>query len=381
MKKEKNYENYTLLYEHRPPKLEEFIELYKKNRFKARVLFFNGEYEGLRSYRLVKFNKEKDNFDIVLYVRKYGISKTNVLYHRETIQSQIFKKDSKYYYKTKGKKLLQLTYNHITQYDINCQKKMVGIFLNEFPPLEIIMRYDLLRSKSFNYIKKHKLTSLRKMLNYTYKAPYNISKELDKLPANDIFRRWLYFYSDYITNIENINIDYLKNNISYFTDILKMAQITNTIINLGWSAKRFEQEHNKMGEIITEIKFSQENETPLNNSKIFIDFANYSGFNLIKSNKELVLEGMYQHHCIATYENQINNGNSGIYHVNGYTLELGFYEKGVWLKQIKGKYNVNPPTEFKVEIEKYINNFNTKNGVDTSTFKTKNTQYDCFDVQ
>jgi hypothetical protein len=33
---------------------------------------------------------------------------------------------------------------------------------------------------------------------------------------------------------------------------------------------------------------------------------------------------MMQKHCVGTYINKVSSGHCGIYHVNGYTLELGF---------------------------------------------------------
>ena len=86
--KDKFYKDgHVILGEHYSSKVKKLYELYESDKFKARVYFMNEKYEFDNS-RLVLFMKDNGDFDIVNFVRKYGISKTNIIYSREKRTAQ-----------------------------------------------------------------------------------------------------------------------------------------------------------------------------------------------------------------------------------------------------------------------------------------------------
>jgi hypothetical protein len=57
-------------------------------------------------------------------------------------------------------------------------------------------------------------------------------------------------------------------------------------------------------------------------NKVFSDFAEYSGYELLLTNHDLIEEGKLMSHCVGTYSGKCNRGDTGIYRVLGCTLEL-----------------------------------------------------------
>lgn len=228
-----------------------------------------------------------------------------------------------------------------------------------------MVKHKLLLNKSFNYISKHKLTSLKKMLQFTYKVTYPLAKKIhENITYRHTFKKISNEYTDYVTNIHKFNFDFFEiDNTNILYDSLSMAKTLNNKINLSWSVKRLKKEHDKMSKIITDITYSELN-MPLNNHIIYKKFAEFSGYKLLESSKELVYEGMKRKHCVGTYVNRVNSHLSGIYSINEYTLELNkVYDDEtsryiIKLNQFRGFNNKLAPEKLIIEVEHKINEFN-----------------------
>jgi hypothetical protein len=88
---------YTLFSETRSQKLDWLLDVYKQDRYKARVLFHNSG-ESYFIWRYVSFERADGSFQICNFTRKFGISKTNVIYSREKKTSSLIYKNKKFYF-------------------------------------------------------------------------------------------------------------------------------------------------------------------------------------------------------------------------------------------------------------------------------------------
>jgi hypothetical protein len=59
----------------------------------------------------------------------------------------------------------------------------------------------------------------------------------------------------------------------------------------------------------------------------FLAFAEFSGYRLLRTNKDMLIEGMMQNHCVGTYIDKVNKGECAIFSVEGYTLQVGIEKK------------------------------------------------------
>ena len=86
----------------------------------------------------------------------------------------------------------------------------------------------------------------------------------------------------------------------------------------------------------------------------------------------MAYEGKKQNHCVGTYINKVENGNCGIFRVNGYTLELNAdfisqpfptNSKILRVGQLRGHSNSNPPESLLNMVVEKVNNFNKEIGL------------------
>jgi len=360
----KEFSHYIVLAEKENPNVDKFLDIYRKDKYKARVILYNGSINPfeLIKKKVVVFFSTNGDFEIAWYFKKWGISKNNIIYNREKKIFSIYKTSNGFFCKSNGK-IKPLTLNDIYSQDNN--KNVINFLIKIFPPLEIMVKHELLLNKSFNYISKHKLTSLKKMLQFTYKVTYPLAKKIhENITYRHTFRKISNEYADYVTNIHKFNFDFFEiDNTNILYDSLSMAKTLNNKINLSWSVKRLKKEHDKMSKIITDITYSELN-MPLNNHIIYKKFAEFSGYKLLDSSKELVYEGMKRKHCVGTYVNRVNSHLSGIYSINEYTLELNkVYDDEtsryiIKLNQFRGFNNKLAPEKLIIEVEDKINEFN-----------------------
>ncbi len=368
-------DKYKILYESINEKVDKLLGLYKKDKHKARVIFMNNNSKDYSIKRVVIFFHENGKFNIVHFKKSYGISKTNKLYSSQSQVEQIIYKDNKLWHRFSDRgslKIRALCLMGLQSWHSNTEKEVRVFLLEKFGWLRFVIECNI-QELTFNTIIRNKLYSLNDCLKYMYKIPLPIAKLFFEKKVIDIGHQhytWykaLKIYKPYLINIENLKIELLNNNL--FSDTLRMARILGKTINCSWGLKRLTQEHDDWGKEITNIVLEEEPLRELNVDKLFIQFAEYSGYKLLTTNKDLLGEGMRQQHCVGTYIEAVDYGKSGIYSIDRYTLELVKSSRNeasptvrqyieLRIRQFRGLRNCDATKELYDEVLQQIHYFN-----------------------
>lgn len=385
---------FTIIRDDKNDKVTKLFELYKEDPYKARVKYFNSP-SGHIQHRTVLFEYEKDDFEICLFENSFGISVTNRIYSRQKkIQSIVYKK-GKFWYLTRGingmlvKPLTYIGLNSFIQY--NDRQVILKFLFDKFFWLPTIMETQLAHGLALNTIKEHKLFGANDLNRYIMKVPNNIAKmvldsnffaTIGKRTTLSARKVWVDMLK-YINNIQNLKPWMVGH--SYFYDTVQMARTLGRKVNCNWGEKKLKAIHDAWGLEIANTVLICEDEYELNIRGIYKAFADYSGFRLLRTNKDMYREGIIQKHCVGTYVSQVEEGNTALYHVDGYTLQLkvsdihwsiidaeikNAKDKG---KEISGKISVyfnDKHDYYNVDVIKNIDRNNTKCLVNTQ-FKGK----------
>ncbi len=144
--------------------------------------------------------------------------------------------------------------------------------------------------------------------------------------------------SYYALRAQNVPVD----------DVISMAKTQQRRINLGWTPKRWHQEHNRLSRAATLQRLAADN--------VNYDITKYQKYlptdwpgYLIKNSRRLGMEGLRQSHCVASYHNQIISGSCAIatafIQQQRWTVQLiltGDDESPLQITQIKSRYNQMP---------------------------------------
>tara|TARA_R110000796_G_scaffold11198_4_gene37353 strand:+ start:2683 stop:3945 length:1263 start_codon:yes stop_codon:yes gene_type:complete len=360
--------------------IKKLIKLYKEDPYHARILFMNNPKDSFYDYRLLVFYdgneiKGAKNLDFVLFRQCFGISKTNRMYNREKVLIRVRVRGDKVWVCQDSKiraygcdNMILLPYNAPVRIE-----RYVGSYLTgKFAWFKFIREEFKIYTKSFNYVTTHKLFNKKKLLCNYYGFNYPISKALYDLDMGgktggrnhdrNQFHN-LKYYKDWITGEGKMNYEFMNNRWSLFTDMLQMAKTLDKVINLSWSDKRMILEHDKLSVELTDALYKYDN-VKLANNKAFKLFSKKSkGYKLIKSSRDLALEGRRQSHCVVSYRSKIDDGRCGIYHIDGFTLELGIRSmedgsKALIRVQIQGHRNSHANSELINKIDKDLDYFN-----------------------
>lgn len=390
---------YTVLKTGESSKLNKLLTVYKKDPFAARVIFFNSDSNEFFSSRLVMFEHKNGDCQICLFRKTFGMSVTNRIYSREKkMQSITYSKKKFYIYSSHNNKIIQLTYNglenfmhYLTSYGIRDFDRdiVINILIKKFSWIRFIQENDVLHSTAFTTFIRYKLFNLKDALRHIFKCPYPVIEvilyRVDTKTKNDIdifgeriyvndlpnhtthinrLKRWKSI-SKYLINVENLKIEMLSHSI--FNDACRMAKILDKKINCSWSINRLVEEHDKWSKEITHIVLSAEEKYDLKIGDIYREFARFSGYKLLTTNIDLLNEGMIQKHCVGTYIDRVNKGHCAIFHIEGFTLEIGYNQpiygevnsvNKVQFKQFKGKGNSSAPSELTLKVKGVIEGFN-----------------------
>lgn len=131
-------------------------------------------------------------------------------------------------------------------------------------------------------------------------------------------------------------------------DTIRMARQQGTRINLRWSAKRWQAEHNRLSRIQTLRTLQAHNRTyELGHYARHLP-SRWCGY-LVRTSRRLGLEGLRQRHCVAVYHEQIVDGRCAIATVfvgqARWTVELQRTDSAAQplrIAQIRGRYNCKP---------------------------------------
>jgi hypothetical protein len=357
---------YTELYSRKSQLVDTLFKIYQKNKFNARVYYMNENHQTFYTERVGVFDEPNGDFNIVYFKRTFGISKTNIIYNRESKVFSIIKKGNKFYFKNKSS-IKPLTYQHV----LNCQHFDVikGALVSRLPWLRYITENSIIESVSFNTIYSKKIFSLEKALKYEYKLPAPSAKLLHNIKLSNTYSyqaKFIRYYVEYLDNVENLHNTLPTYDFSIFYDTLKMAKILNRKINCSWSVRRLKEEHDNWSKEITDIVFT-EGDRNLNLSDIYIKFAEFSGFKLLQTTKEMNIEGRKQSHCVATYVSKVDSGSCGIYSIKDYTLELvrewvnNYTQQVLVISQFRGYKNCEAPEELVNIVKDKLSTFNGLN--------------------
>ncbi len=366
---------YTVITESYSPKLLKLLDIYAIDRRKAKIIFEHQKNtEMYVRNRRVLFEYPNGDFRFVDIQKRYGVSKTNVIYHRDRTTSAYGIKDGKFYNIQSGRPCM-LTINNLWY--------SFGQNLDSFEAKYVVGRYGWVRNLiederchyvDLNRIEKNKLFTAKACLRYTYKVPFPVADMLSKSHKGynpwDFLKMWKEMKKNLI-NIENLKTSLFNDGL--FKDTTVMANALGYKVNCSWSNKRLKAEHDKMAREMVDVILEFEELRDLKIAPVFRKFAEFSGYHMFTTNHELIEEGKMMHHCVGTYSGNVDSGRSCIYRVNGHTLELHLSydysikpkdgeerKKILSINQYMGYSNVRASQELYNQVIDMVNKFNAE---------------------
>lgn len=368
-------DGYETLLEYNSNKIDTLFNLYSKDKLKARIYYMNDTSDFIKE-KLILFTKSNGDFSIVSFSRKFGISKTNKIYNREKRIFQINYSNNKFVIINNSIKggarfipptyinFKNLNYNHFQVNEI-----IIKLLSSRFAWFRFISETPVLQNISVNTFINKKLFTLKAALNHYLKCPFPIAKKIISSNLHGQQIQLIKNNIEYIDNIESLKDEWLKNNIGLLIDTLKMAKTLNRKINASWTTRRLKEEHDKWATIITDVIFI-DGDKEMKISNIFKYFADKYNYKLLRTTKDMAIEGKKMNHCVATYISKVESGYSAIYSVGDYTLELtttwGNHVKILCINQFRGYSNIEVPQKLKdkviVDLSDYAEFISKRNG-------------------
>lgn len=368
-------DSYKLLFKTTSEKADKLFELYQRDRFVARVIYMNDTSDYAR-FRLMLFTRKNGDFKIVYFRKTFGISKTNVMYNHDKRLFEVIFKGGKFYLldNTKNRKRivtltrisLQSVCNNARFYmnENALYESILRVLTIKFTWLRFMIEHNVCENVAFNTIISKKIYNLKKALKHEYKTTYPVAKMLHKYSVKDNYMKNLIAslknYSSYISNMESLSSELIED-AALLHDSVNMAKTLGKIVNLSWSKRRLKEEHDKWAKIISDIVFI-DGDREMHIGEIFLEFEDFSNYNVIKTTKEMAYEGKRQNHCVATYVNKVDSGGTAIVTTKEYTIELVSkytqYGSVIIVKQMKGYNNCEPTMVFQKQFSDMVFKFN-----------------------
>lgn len=349
--------------------INKLMRVYKDNPHHAYVLNQNNS-GAFHETRTLLFKYSEKHFEVVRFEKKFGMSKTNRIYSRnKKIFSIIYKENKLWYYNVGvkgGKTIKPLTVKKLKELlcDVGIKNfyitkrsefipklkdtELYNFFDTKFFWFKTLMEYEFGDNLAINTIISKKLFGFDKLNRHIFQMNkaattrlidsnilyqsnnadvfrgFNENRQtvtVDKNQFSNMFFQWTKMLK-WFEDIEHFDFNIIKQDETLFWDTLKMAEKLNKKISGRWSFKKLTAMHDLWSVEIQNILLDCEIERDLNIVKVFKDFAEFSGYKLMKTNKDLLKEGMRQNHCVGTYIDKVDNGYCAIYDVNDYTLQL-----------------------------------------------------------
>jgi len=434
---------YTLINESYKYNVEELIRVYKENPLKARVKFYNKGASHFKFTRFVLFEFENGDFEFSVFRVQFGINVTNRIYSNQKKVAAISYKKGKFWIKNLNNTIVPLTWGNLSQFASQYENtnawdnvkiretKIFKYFHSRFHWVMMLSECPISWAITFNTVKDKKLYRMNDIFRHVMKVPASIAKmaiesnafgHLKTVNINGSLRpiaMWKEVLK-VLDHIEHIKPWMLNHHL--FIDTTQMARTLGRKINCKWGEKRLKEEHDKWSLEITNTVLDCELEYDLNIRPIFKAFAEYSGYKLLSTNKDMLREGMLQKHCVGTYIKRVDSGKCAIFHVNGYTLEVRiidldwetyvsrserihngyisqtynikdlyekikpFHKKALINVQFRGRFNESAPNELVAEVEQMMIDFVNDNGFekverDESSFEVERENKNEFDME
>lgn len=358
------------------PRVDRLLDLYKRDKRKAKILFDNDRGSGYSVSRICLFEYPNKDFRIASISKNFGMSKNAIIYSREkNIWAISYKHKTKSFYFINGNNIKQLNLS-ILLCQLGSDTEAYNYLLNRFGWLRNLKESQYGHSVSFNVVLRHKLFNEKNLLRHIFDCPYPVAKVLVETKVvyspYDLVKVWKKV-KEVLINIENLKPEILGS--QYFFDTTRMAASLGKKVNCSWGEKRLKQEHDAFSKEITNVILEFEPLKHLNVSRVFLDFAEFSGFEVLKTNHDLIEEGKRMNHCVGTYSHNVSTGRSGIFRHGGCTLELtysapyvpfserekeGFKEekKILSIVQYKDYSNSDAPSKLRCEVQDLVDLFN-----------------------
>lgn len=143
-------------------------------------------------------------------------------------------------------------------------------------------------------------------------------------------------------------------------DAIRMARAQGRRIQLDWSAKRWEQEHNRLSRHETLRRLTDEN-AHYDVSKYIAHMpASFPGY-IIRTSRRLGMEGLRQRHCVASYHQKVLAGYSAIVVVflehQRWTVQIALTGKcgaPLRIQQVQSRFGRLPTPEVRNAIASLI---------------------------
>ena len=373
----------TILSESPNPSIDRLKAIYDQDRRKAKVIFDQDKSNyTFGTNKICLFEYSNGDFRLVSITRKYGISVTAVLYSRESNNWAIsYKHKTKsFYFIDHSKRVRQLSLGYLTVLSNDVGNNAYNYMLERFAWIRNVSEFKFGNSLTFSTIVRHKLYNEKSMLRHLFKCPYPVAKMLSE--NNEPYNPWDYIkvwkeQKKVLINIDNLKAEF--RNSPYFHDSTIMAASLGKKINCSWGLKRLKQEHDLYSKQIVDVILEFEPLRPLNIRSVYKAFAEFSGFELLTTNHDLIAEGKKMSHCVGTYSSNVNSGSCAIFRYKNHTLDVRYskpyifkateeltpneLKKRLDINQFMGFSNVPAPKELNDEVLGIIDAFN-KLGVD-----------------
>jgi hypothetical protein len=348
--------------------LSTLLELYEKDPYKASVFFKMNKSNTFMKFKTVVFEYPNKDFRFCVIQKKYGISKTNRIYSREKTTTAIsYKHKNKTMYLLSNKTIRPLNYGNLscslTSDDL---KNFIQYASEKFTWIRNIVEDKKVHFFPFNNVMRYKLYNAKDMLKHSFKLPYPTIKNF--LYNDDKSKNFDYYYlkglvkliNGHVTNIENLTPEFVTD--EYFHDTINMAHILGYKVNCSWSKRRLKEVHDDWTKEILKFQLEFEPIRNLKISDIYLKFAEFTNYELLKTNHDLISEGKFMKHCVGTYSNRVDNGDCAIFRVAGHTLEVShsYYHNKLSLVQLRGFNNIAAPDELQNAVKQAVDDFNDK---------------------
>lgn len=380
---------WELLYEQDNVKIDRLIELYKENPKHARIIYKQGNNQEFQRNRVVVYTYLNGDINIVQFRHSFGISVTNRMYQSEkNVASLIYKKETNKWYSKSMGGIKLLNYNLMSSFISNCSNyynnsQTVNITKYMFKKLPWLRnmaedKYSVSHEVAFNTIITKKLFNLKSIYRHVFGIPYPVIEMMMEVLHHGNGQNPIHFVKSWkemkkvLINVENLKVEMFGH--AGFMDACKMASSVNQKINCSWGLKRFAEEHDAWAKEISNVLLLNQKNTKMNIYHIYEDFAEYSGYELLRTNFDMVHDGLMMSHCVGTYIDRVDNGICAIYKVDGHTMELQFEpvkfkhnlynpqimnsDRGLWFNQIQGYKNSGAPQELKDKVQSVLDDFN-----------------------
>lgn len=223
------------------------------------------------------------------------------------------------------------------------------------------------------------MSKLKGYVNFNKYTMYElfVFRKLQVRLSDDEFRRFLGWYKNnknlfaainpfsvkiiyyvYLTNRCNIerNLEFMY----LIEDILIMAKDLGIKVNITTkSRKGLVRYHDDLvTKLILKNKKVSKEIYKLHEKWINVDnkLKNYKNITVLNSGYLLHKESKIMNHCVTTYNKKVKRGSSYIFHIDyknqGYTCELKFRGKKLYVAQLLGKFNKRPTDD----VSQYVKN-------------------------